>query len=190
MSERINLQQFCFKNETRWYIAKPWRRGPFTYATNGHICVRVDAIDTDEEQSQAPNPEAILSMHPNPLFAPLRAILPDTPRKMCETCGGSGIWLDDPYPGAYITCEACDGEKTIEVAQSVLIGSAYFSSKYIAQISALPGAEFPTNPAPAAGPRDTIPTPFRFAGGIGCIMPMKGEGKVHLGDLDQFRVTP
>jgi len=187
---RIDLQQFCSKDATRFYIMKPWSRGPFTYATNGHICVRVDAVGGDEERSEAPNADVVLSRHPDPHFAPLRVKLPDTPRKTCEICSGTGIWFDHPTKGIHETCKNCDGEKTLEIMQSVLIGGVPFASKCINQIAALPGAEFPVNPLPVEKDyRKQLPTPFRFTGGIGALMPMRSEGDVHLGDLGGYRVT-
>jgi hypothetical protein len=184
---RIDLQQFCSRDETRFYIMRPWRRGSWTYATDGHICVRVDAIEGDEEQPKAPEAEGVFGKHSDPRFAPLRVRLPAPRRRKCEACGGLGFWKDEPYTGLNMTCSLCDGEKTIEARQSVSIAGVYFQSKYIAQIAALPEAEFPTNPIVDSSLAGT-PCPFRFAGGTGALMPMRSEGDVHLGDLEQFRV--
>lgn len=183
---RPDLMQFCSKEHERYYIAKPWRRGAFTYATNGHICVRVDAIESDEEQPKAPDAEKVLLRQLNPIFAPLRIRrLPDPPRRKCELCMGLGKWED--VGGVMVECEYCDGVGAVELMQSVSIAGAYFETKCINMIAELPDAEFPTNPLPDHKDwRKTVPTSFRFAGGIGALMPMGKGAQVHIGELSSY----
>lgn len=187
----IDLQQFCSKDDVRLYLMKPWRRGPFTYATNGHIIVRVDAVDGDEEEPRAPDAAEIFFSQQSDsalVFAPLRVNLPPiTTDNACETCGGAGHWKDCTFQGTdiFMDCRDCGGNGTIEKQVSVSIAGVHFSARYIAQIGALPGAEFLSNPADAI-----IPCPFRFAGGTGLLMPMRGRGKDgDLGDIDQYRIA-
>ena len=37
----IDLQPFCGEDHDRWYLMKPLSFGDYTYATNGHIVIRV-----------------------------------------------------------------------------------------------------------------------------------------------------
>src|SRR5271156_726915 len=101
---RIDLQQFCSKNDARPYIAKPFRYGDFTYATNRHLLVRVPSIDGDHVVSEGfliplATLEKTVNAQPDAVFAPLRVRFPDRDSIPCETCGGDGIWKDDPAPG-------------------------------------------------------------------------------------------
>src|SRR3990167_7705159 len=44
-SEMIDLQQFCSKDKERPHLMTPFTIGDFSYATNGHIIVRVRRLD-------------------------------------------------------------------------------------------------------------------------------------------------
>lgn len=185
---RIDLMQFCLKNDgIRPYLEKPFRIGNHTYATNGHVLVRVPAEDGDEPLSSGglklmqASLEKILAYQLDAVYAPLCVLLPPTGTRECSNCGGYGKW--EAERGKFISCEDCDGAGKVEKQTSVSIAGVPFQAKYIAQIAALPEAEFPTNPI-------NDPCPFRFAGGSGAIMPMRRTGEVDLGDLEQFRITP
>ena len=51
------LEKFVSKNDPREYMRSPFNRGEWTYATNGHIAVRVPKIDGVETppEKHAPN---------------------------------------------------------------------------------------------------------------------------------------
>ena len=70
----IDLQQFCSKDDTRPYICKPFSFGEFSYATNGHIIVRV-ARRADVEEGNPPMTasvvERVMSIDPTMIFKPL-----------------------------------------------------------------------------------------------------------------------
>lgn len=186
---RPDLMQFCSKDETRWYLTKPFRLGEFTYASNGHLVVRVPAVDGDIAHDLSASNDAvrrwlstetfdkILNAQPDATFAPLRVNLPPVKMRKCRDCNGSGRWDGDE-------CETCNGDGMMEKSASVSVAGVPFALGYMAKIAALPNAEFPTNPI-----RDE-PCPFRFTGGIGAIMEMREAGKSNLGNLDQFRVKP
>ena len=90
----IDLQRFC-ANETdpREHLRAPWRDGQWTYATNGHVCVRVHASVT------GPAPvDRIVGKHP-------------------DTAALFAKWIDD-RPGEFLVmptlpavqaCRYCDG---------------------------------------------------------------------------------
>lgn len=187
MSE-IDLQPFCSTEEYRAYIMKPWTRGGFTWATNGHILVRVLARDGVEPNPDAPNPEPLMSCHDGAEFSPLPVVKrwPKEPRaKKCEVCMGNG---KDPEFES-VPCFECDGSGLGNgPLVSVGIRGETFQTKYIRLIQTLPGAEFAIWPHPA-GPtsRVTKPTPFRFSGGLGALMPLLRKGNEnHLGDIESL----
>lgn len=198
MPDRIDLQPFCaLPNSIREYLEHPFRYGDWTYATNGYILVRVPAVEGDApiaadgvvKMSQGHLENILAAPLCDATFAPLRVNLPPIEMRECMTCGGSGIWKDDPAPGMFTKCDDCDGSGKVEKETSVSIAGVFFSAKYIAQIAALPEAELPTNPIHPRDRWDVTPCPFRFSGGIGALMPMVREAAVHLGDISKFAVT-
>ena len=201
--DRIDLQQFCSKSDVgrRYSISRPWRVGKWCYATNGHICVRVAAIDTDEEQPTAPDAARILELHPSPTYAPLRVKLPPIETVDCDACYKRGFYWenededgepDRKNPGAKIVCEDCAGHGCVEKQTSISTSGVLFAAKYILRKlrRALPdAANFRQIRYRRNRMRIIHPCPFRFTGGIGALMPMTGEGAAHLGDLKQFEVN-
>ncbi len=47
----IDLKPFCGDNDIRYYLNEPFSEGEFTYATNGHILIRVPRRDDVPEVS-------------------------------------------------------------------------------------------------------------------------------------------
>ena len=195
--DRIDLQPFCAgEDATRGYLMHPFRWGDFTYAIDGHICVRVPAMESDPPATtdcvSQKKLDELLSMHPSPEFAPLRVKLPDQEINVCAQCGGVGEY-ECPHCGHDGECEKCEGKGMIEVETSVSIGGVHFRAQYIRKIAALPNVEIPTNPIPISqknnkGIYDPVAMPFRFEGGIGCVMPILWEGKLDLGDIWKWRI--
>ena len=54
MIDLLVLSKFASENQTRTGISRPWSRGKFTYATDGHILVRVPMIPGVEDNDAAP----------------------------------------------------------------------------------------------------------------------------------------
>jgi hypothetical protein len=185
----IDLQQFCSTEETRYYLTKPLSRDGFTWATNGHILVRVglrpNIGDNEGSLPSTKSMNRILSCHDNATFSPFPLVTwpDDPPAPPCEYCGGAGKCDDDRSSWQ---CDDCDGTGRGVVRVSVLVRGYSFDAKYVRLIAALPNAEFADKACNAwASPPE--PTPFRFGGGVGAVMSIRGEFKHHLGDIENLR---
>jgi hypothetical protein len=198
------LQQFCSKDRDDERMNTPFSVGEFSYATNGHILVRVPRLADVPERDDAlnldrvsPSFNAEISIWlPVPFIAPLAYI-------SCEVCGTSGRAykcpecdgegsvdldtkfntydsvdcktcegnrqisrseidsLNNYYGDIEIieeTCDSCCGEGKFYKDQSIPVGEALFSDKYLHWIGQLDGCEI--------GVVDDVkPARFRFDGG-------------------------
>ncbi len=166
----IDLKQFCSIDPLRPYIHKPFSRGEFTYATNGHVCLRVPRIAEYPEQEK-PDPTKLFSRHFNDgpksqitvSIPPHKTILEE-----CEYCDGRGH--EHTCPDCTCECMHCEeGMRDVAPKISVHIGNAIFDAKYIRQLLALPGLRF------CADPPEREAAPFVFEGGDGIIMPLSSD---------------
>lgn len=57
-----DLQQFCSKEQFRFSLHKPFSFGPFSYATDGIMAVRVPRRDDVPEAKHAKIPQAALTV--------------------------------------------------------------------------------------------------------------------------------
>jgi hypothetical protein len=58
MTSPINLRSFCArKSDCRYYLHQPWSRGNYTYATDGHIAVRIPRRQDVLDNKDAPGAE-------------------------------------------------------------------------------------------------------------------------------------
>jgi hypothetical protein len=172
----IDLSPFCSTDAThsRYYIMQPWSRGDFTWATDGHILVRVSRRANVPEVPKPPNTDQIMACHDGAEFAPLPDVVwPDPPPpEKCNWCDGRGVYDNDP-------CDSCHGTGLGPSIVSVGVRGAIFNAKYIRMIMALPSAEFSIKPGADK------PAPFRFDGGLGALMPMSIEARFHhFGDIE------
>jgi hypothetical protein len=183
--KEIDLRQFCGTQPERPYLHDPFSFGAFTYATNGHIIVRVDRL-ADAREGDMPSKtavERILSVHNGAAFLPVSDVsIPPLPTTVldCWFCGGRGTMHD--CPDCKCVCPHCNGTGRVNEKRSINIGSVSFDVKYITQILALPSPEV------CASPKERDPMPFRFAGGIGCLMPISGSFENSLGDIEKYRI--
>jgi hypothetical protein len=98
------LQSFCCVDDIRHYLNAPLTFRPYTYATNGHVCVRVDAGDRDESETQLISATkfvpALASAEENATEF-VAVVLPPMPAfAPCITCDGTGKRAE---------CAECDG---------------------------------------------------------------------------------
>lgn len=168
----IDLQQFCSTDRMRPYLHNPFTIGGFTYATNGHVCVRVAPIDGVAKQDK-PDPGKLFTQYfkDEPRGA-LEVAMPEIVEdwQECGYCGGSGKEHDCPDCTCG-ECTDCDGKGKIKESLTVTIsiGNATYDGKYVKQLLDLPGLRFPVSPPKegAAG--------FVFAGGEGLLMPLRWD---------------
>jgi hypothetical protein len=161
-----DLKKFCWRDKnSRPYLRGPWSRDGFTYATNGHVVVRIDRLGDVAENEKAPDCEKIFAgiadqveLLPIPAFE-----IPKVESEDCEDCEGRGMEHDCPDCGC--ECESCEGTgQAIEKFSVTLFGVIYDAGR-IKLIQSLPGLLFSARPPEAKAAR------FIFEGGDGAIMP-------------------
>lgn len=178
MSE-IDLSPFSDPKDPRKYLRGPFSDDTHTYATNGHILVRVARradVDENEMTGRTKRVTDLIDKCPNEFVSLAQYTLPDfdmTPRtemRYCDECGGSGHEHDCPH----CTCEACDGagkyEETVTPKASVEVLGSNFALNYIKAIWALPNLT-------AAISGDALV--FRFDGGDGALMGLRWARNTH-----------
>ena len=114
----IDLTKFCSKDKTRSQINKPWSRGEYTYATDGHILIRVLRLADVPEDPAAPNGDNIFVQSVKIQERTWHAIPPYTlERKLCRNCHSDGYFqkCDNCEGSGYVRrndrdCSDCDGE--------------------------------------------------------------------------------
>jgi hypothetical protein len=154
-----DLQNFCCPGIPG--LSRPWSRDIYTFASNGHILIRVKRLDDIPD-----NPEAPKTFHLWPKDIPPFIEIPDFPEPEftpCVACNGTGR-----ISCTGDVCEECDGDKKDQVIVKVKVGICLFSNHYLAMIKKLPGLQF------APPEKDTLkPAYFLFYDGDGLLMPMK-----------------
>lgn len=169
----VDLKKFCGTDAWRPYLHEPFSRGEYTYATNGHIMVRVPRVAGIGEIPLIKNPEKIFAPMPADGWRTLRVALPPVdPSKECSYCYGSGF-LDDDEGDCGLDCIECNGTGFVVANVSTEIGGVIFDLKYIRMVAELPDIEI------VIGPIDGQSF-FRFSGGDGALMPMRSEFENHV----------
>jgi hypothetical protein len=167
-----DLQKFCSVEAAHLdrYIGVPFSRGQYTYATDGHLLIRVSRLADVPERKESPDAEKIWPKKNYDYFA-----IPDLPEptfRPCSICKGTGEFMyvdedDDGNKSSEIgTCYECDGDKTFPAIIPVKIGCSHFSNHFLAAIKDLPGIQI----APTG---ELDPALLKFDGGEGLLMPMK-----------------
>jgi hypothetical protein len=149
----------------------PWSRGDHTFATNGHIIVRVPRLEGIEENDAAPDVSKALEHGEAKEWFPLSEIkIPKYSGFVCPECDGSGKEDDECEKcGHQKNCEGCGGTGKIDRITPVAVGEVSFQAKYLALIKNLPNCRIaPSGPETQAQ--------FIFDGGDGSLMPMKVWG--------------
>lgn len=99
----IDLKKFCA--DDRYQLSEPWSVDQYTYASNGHVLVRVARRDDAPEKENALNVAQLWEAFDEKADF---VGLPKTPAftvTRCLHCRGSG---------AVVQCIECDGEGTLE----------------------------------------------------------------------------
>ena len=160
----MDLQKFCASPDDCYHnnMSKPYSRGDYTYATNGHVLIRVPRINRIPEIPKAPSadklwPVSKLTDYEIPAFS--------TPAfRPCPYCEGEGKW------GNGVTCDECEGEKQLPDVKAIDVGPACYSDHYLTLIKELPELKF----YPQKTDEYTYPPAyFTFNGGEGLLMPIR-----------------
>lgn len=179
----IDLQQFCGADDFRPYLQKPFRRNGYVYATDGRILLRVD---DDEQYStvEKVNTERVFEKISAAVFVPAPSvnIPPKAPisERECRDCDGRGTEHDCPDCGC--ECDTCDGTGRIkdqpEISTSLC--GHLFNVDYIRLMFTLPDLEIAPSQAQIVDGHSALPMFFRFAGGVGALMPLSRQYEKHV----------
>ena len=138
------LQCFCAaQDNVRYYLRTPWTRDGYTWATNGHILVRVPALTDVSENRFAPSTLKLWNDVPEPKewFPVPACAMPEL--VPCNWCDGTG---KDPYDKS-----------------SICVDGARFARRFLALIQ---GWEIsPTSKKGAAW--------IRYGEALGLLMPFR-----------------
>jgi hypothetical protein len=171
----VDLQPFCSEDPVRVNLQKPFTRGDWTYATNGHILVRVPKA-TDAPEGDVAAEKVIDRMSRDfGQRAVVGLALPAPERISCISCDGRG--REHECPDCECECECCYSSGVQWKKVSVRLRGAVFDARYLGYVLALPGVTI-QDKCPAAEP-----SLFIFDGGEGVVMPMKlGTADIDAGD--------
>ena len=180
--DKIDLTKFCSRDHSN--RSQPFSRGKWTYATNGHICIRVPRLTNVPERLGTPDARKIYAKADR--LGPYKWVgVPkvDITTFKCDRCDGTGK-LDGDTERVY-TCEECKGSGRVKESKPIrfLLGSRpgyaiYLNNIYLNLIRReLPNAELGLiKEASSTGivtRTDFRPVKIRFDGGEGILMPVK-----------------
>ena len=164
---KIDLSPFC-ATKAHPSLQFPFSRGDWTYATNGHICVRVPR--RTDVTAEGPDAERLFEgAYFGGLFPAVIPHIPEREKRKCLYCGGAGQEYDD-YNCIYGLCEDCDGTGVVYDIMTIKVYDRLFNAEYIRLMSALPGLKIPFD----CSNSNFTPLQFAFNGGQGLVMPMTG----------------
>jgi hypothetical protein len=125
------LKRFCGdEDDPRHYLRAPFSRGDWTYATNGHICVRTNRIDGvgEIDTKSLLGLEKLFHASESPWIPVPECSAP--PDEDCLICNGTGE--HECSCGHKHECPDCKGNgKMKDWSHVVQIGIAYFSPHYL-----------------------------------------------------------
>lgn len=170
------LKKFCANGIDRINIQAPWSKGEHSYATNGHVIIRVPRLAEVPENDKAPLAEKIFTVGAPAEWFPLSGIkLPKIKTMVCECDDNGMVYHEDCSDCSGHKCEECGGTREITVGEDkpVAIGKAFFQNKYLRLLKGLPNCKI----SPGAD-AESIAV-FEFDGGDGLIMEVRvfGEGR-------------
>jgi hypothetical protein len=172
-NQPINLEMFCSSDPSRPVLARPFSIGLWSYATNGHILVRVPRRDDVAENPEAPNAAHFYETAKKPRrYEPLPKLELAEPFEWeeqleCWRCLGKGK-AHHFCPDCRCECRECSGtgKGTTKHFKTTQIGSGSYNSKYVSWLQSLPNTEI-------GQPYKRKPLAFRFRGGEGLLMPCR-----------------
>ena len=146
------LLPFCFQYDGYVAIQRPFSSGPYSFATNGYLLIRVprmaDVNDEDEVGANRIFEKALMPTEWHPVPNPGPPVF-----ERCSWCGGKN--------GG---CDECDWTGHEEPFTAVRVGDQFFQARYLRLLLRLPGVMIGTTWGINAAR-------VRFDGGDGLIMP-------------------
>jgi hypothetical protein len=181
----IDLKSFCGEDPFRPYLSEPVSKGDFTYAVkNGHVIIRVRRRPEAVELSAlAPT----YPIDPDKPFAGLDASTfePVPPYSMppsdpfasvpCPACHEGHI---HDCPECCCICNQCDGTGLLRGKQSTTFCGVPTDLSYVRMVLDLPEIQVAKPKTPES------PILFRFAGGVGALMPLRWRYGTHIEIFD------
>jgi hypothetical protein len=169
----INLTPFCGTDETRPYLMKPFSRGDFTYATDGHICVRVSRREDVPEQENFDRPDITkLPWGTDREYVSLAPLsLPPVCTEECDCFDG----YEHDCPDCECVCATCNGtsQRDCDYDTSVDLLDRPFALRPVRLLIALPNLQI-------AAISDMHALAFTFDGGAGFLMALRGPHSEHI----------
>ena len=164
-----DLMKFCATGRGHINISVPWSDGEYSYATNGHVIIRVPRLGDVHEKDTAPQTKQLFPYPDPPAWFALAEIkLPKTKTVDCSECDGEGEVEHKECSscrGHY--CEECNGTGKVIPRRPVPVGNSHYQYGYLLMLMELPNCKI----GPDVDPMKQ--TPFQFDGGDGLIMPMR-----------------
>ena len=174
----IDLRPFCSTETFRPILRQPFSVGNRTYATDGHIMVRVARREDVPEQPTAPAVTHLFKDVSHVSWRALRKVeFPEEIKERCSECEGRGTLHD--CPDCTCTCEGCDGSGSISGMASIFVGAGLFNVRYVRLLAALPGILVPETVADTAA-RELSPMPFKFDDGDGLLVGLRRKLDHHI----------
>lgn len=174
----VDLLKFCSKDESRFHLHSPFSKGQWTYATNGHLAIRVAHTDVPEN-TKAPDCEKLFATAIEKGEPPWVDLPPfKLERKRCSDCKGTGF-LDEngescsEHSKDGYECENCEGGviysgRAIVKAEK---GDVVLAARYLDLLKDLPGIKIGV--CGDESKRIDKPIRFKFDGGDGLLMPIR-----------------
>lgn len=179
----MDLKSFCGREESRPYMSLPFSVGEWTYATNGHICIRIPRVPEIGECTEEKLPIAAVKLFdalPSDGFVPLPPIkIEHEEWEECPECDGRGH--DHDCPSCQCVCDDCDGTGVPKEGHGTSVGvnDVIFHGIYVAKLQKLPNVAI-TKPLLEVSYTSVKGVFFRFDGGEGILMPMTRKSEKHI----------
>ena len=161
-----DLMKFCAgSGSSRRSLQTPFSEGPYTYATDGIVLIRVPRLEDVPENPNAPkNVGTVLDSFPQPeswFEIPEFPAIASEDCEDCDDCDGDGM-CEHCGVGK---CPTCNGTgRSIDSMAYVMVGPARLRCIPLSLLKTLPGV--------LIGPTGELsPARVKFDGGDGVIMP-------------------
>jgi hypothetical protein len=175
----IDLMKFCGDKKHRVAIGEPFSLGEWSYATDGHILIRVPRRIDIPEREKVPDVERIWPKGVETTFrSPKVTVLPPKEEVDCDICDGRGFKHD--CPDCTCECEECNGTGLLSKDKrlAVPVGHVTIAMRYARALLELPALELSVSPAGAPVLQ------FRFDGGDGILTTIRHSHERDISEIE------